>query len=493
MRDEDEDVSVEVTINTITGISRTLQLQADLAVRDAKAYIERILPGFPAAEQQLLQGSVILQDDERPFTEMAQQRQDLLVLRQPRMNLKKFLARKGYTTIDDPADLDDLLVDAGRSEEPNVCLEIICHPKFGRFDPPLHPNNRQRANILQSLVQRPLLTAFENLVQHEAFGHVPGLLDEAAVVLHNAASAGLEEHCRCMLASPHFQAAARRKPANQSTALHHAASIEVLRTLLESPALSTPEVLNGKDRFGCTVLHYVTTEQMCRFILAQPDFSAINDQDMSGQTALHCAKNAGICEALLEHGALGSLSVADNLGRTALHVLSRNSAALAVLLRFSSGVASEGVSFDINALDKRGRSALHFATSGEACELLFQAGFEAVNALDDCGMSALHSAKNMDVVQAILAHPNFCELNAVTSADYLSDTALSRAASLHDSQLVLELLQHKGHDLQSLQKAADFAQGLSHAASQALLAARDEQVEHAKDGAVSKKGFCNLL
>ncbi|CAE7250878.1 unnamed protein product [Symbiodinium microadriaticum] len=429
----------------------------------AKASIQQVLPGYPAVEQSLLRGL------------------ELLVLRQPRMNLSKFVANNGLHESDDPSDLDSLLSEAGRKEEPNVCLEIVCHPNFGRFEEREHRENKQRSTVLLNLLLQPLFPAFETLVQHEAFGQIPGMLDEAAGVLHSAASTGLADHCRCLLQSPHFREAACRK-ANYCTALHHAANAEILRILLQSPALSTAESLNAQDRFGCTLLHYVTSEEMCQVMLGHPNFTAINKEDASGQTALHCAKNPGICATLLEHGAACSLSVADSLGRTPLHTLSRNPKVLAVLFRSRAG-DNDRVDFDINALDKRGRSALHYATSAEACAVLFQAGFGAINALDDCGMSALHTATAkslLGVVRAVIEHPDFSQLNAVARADYCSDTALSRAASLRNSELVLELLQHGGHDSQSLQKAADFAQGLTEAAREKLLAALDEQLKATK-------------
>ena len=505
---QDEDSGVEVAITTITGQSCVVRLQATATVQEAKHSIESALPGFPVIEQQLLQGTAILPDDSRPFVEIAQQGLELLVLRQPRMNLKKFISEHGYTESDVPAYLDYLLREASRREEPNVCLEIICHPKFSRFEREEHRNNeKERASMLLSLLHQPLFPAFESLVQHEGFGQIPGMLDEAAVALHSAASAGLAQHCRCLLESPHFQAAASKKPGTSSTALHHAANAEVLRVLLDSPTLAT--ALNEQDRFGCTVLHYVTTEEMCRMILSQTVLASefVNKVDFSGQTALHCAKNAGISAALLEHGALCSLSVADNLGRTPLHTLARNAPALATLLRFSAAGSAgsgdgaedgaEGADFDVNALDKRGRTALHYATSEEACALLFQAGFGAINALDDVGMSALHTAKNLGVVRAVVEHPKFLKLNAICDfgISQHSDSALSRAASLGDSPLVLELLRHPGHDLQSLQKAADFAQGCTETACQALLAARDLQLKHETkvEEQMASKSRCTLL
>ena len=181
-------------------------------------------------------------------------------------------------------------------------------------------------------------------------------------------------------------------------------------------------------------------------------------------------------------------------GKTPLHTLSRNPKVLAVLFRSRAG-ENDRVEFDINALDKRGRSALHYATSAEACTALFQAGFTAINALDDGGMSALHAATAksiLGVVRAVIEYPDFSQLNAVAHADYHFDTALSRAASLHNSELVLELLQHSGHDSQSLQKAAGFAQGLTEVAREKLLAALDEQLKATKvEEPTSSR--CNLL
>ena len=241
----------------------------------------------------------------------------------------------------------------------------------------------------------------------------------------------------------------------------------------------------------------MTTEEACRLIFSQPGFTAVSCVDVSGQTALHCAKNAGICAALLEHGAVDCMNTKDNLGRTPLHTLARNVPALAALLS-----SRDGVHLDINALDKKGRSALHYVASEEACALLFQAGFGAINALDSSGMSALHTAKNLGVLRFILAQPEFRELNAtavtsmVVGAGEHVDTALSRAASLRDSARVLELLQHPGHELASLEKAVEFVEGLAEAAGQALTAARDLELKNQDTKAVeraTKMSRCDLL
>mmetsp|Transcript_30692 Transcript_30692/g.57461 ORF Transcript_30692/g.57461 Transcript_30692/m.57461 type:complete len:493 (-) Transcript_30692:105-1583(-) len=464
--------AVEIAFTTITGQLHQVHVPANMTVWDCKVQMET-LTQIPAVEQKLLDGTVILQDDMQPFGEIVQRGAELMILRQPGMDLPTFVKKHGLSESELAANLDELLAAAADHDEPSVCLEIVCHSNFGEFEDDESRTDKRRASVLQRLTQPGFLPAFECLVQHEAFGRIPGMLDEAFLSLHVAASRGLPAHCRCLLESPDFHGAAFRKDTNSTTALHHAANAQTLQALLECPALATAECLNAQDRHGCTALHYATTEEMCRMILTHPEFTSVNMQDLSGQTALHCARNPGICTALLEHGAAGSLDKADRMGRTALHALSRNEATLPSLLHLSTHEL-----FDINALDKRGRSALHFAGSDVVCSLLFAAGLEAVNAIDSYGMTCLHTAKTVAVARAILQHPRFCELNAMTllEATGRADTALMQAVSTGDEDMVLELIKHPGHDLQSLEKAIDSASSggrLQRSVLDALLAARD--------------------
>ena len=244
-----EDTTVEVALTTITGQSCTVRLPANATVRQGRAYIEAALQ-IPEQEQKLLKDTAILEEEAQPFWELAQQGVELLVLRQPRMNLRKFAAEHGYDDSDDlndPSNLDNLLIEAGHKEEPNVCLEIICHPQFGQFKVPERRAFMERTNILRSLNKQLLFPAFESLLKHENFGKIAGLLDSGAFALHLAASAGLADHCRCLLESPYFSRPAFRKAPGKSTALHHAANAEILGILLRSPALATAKVLNAQD------------------------------------------------------------------------------------------------------------------------------------------------------------------------------------------------------------------------------------------------------
>jgi hypothetical protein len=178
---------VEVAITTITGQTCHLRLAAGASVHEAKGQLEGLLR-IPAAEQKLLEGTQILEDDLRPFAEVAQRGAELLVIRQPQMNLSQFMARREHsgprTAADaDAAQLDHLLREAAGLEEPDVCLEITCHANFGRYADPERRTDHERASLLVHLLQKGLFRAFESLVQHEDFGRIPGMLDQAVYAL----------------------------------------------------------------------------------------------------------------------------------------------------------------------------------------------------------------------------------------------------------------------------------------------------------------------
>ena len=433
-----------VTFRSMAGESHTVQLHSGMAVSEAKEILEEKI-GIPRLEQRLLCGTAILDDEAKPFLQISRDKVDVQVLRQPRMTLEQFRKELGHG--EDPFALNILLQEAVRLEEPHVALEIVYHPDFADLDIPI----QEKGNMFKTLAVSGFAAAFEALLQHERVGEVEGVLDAGFAALHHAASRGLVLHCQHMLNSPHFHTASGRKSSgtgNGTTALHHAANETVLEVLLKSPDLSSTETLNATDRFGCTCLHYANTAEMCRIILGQPNFSSINLQDHSGQTALHRASSPGVCAEIIKDPSFDSLRCLDSLGRTAVHVLVRSEQIATVMLKNPTTIGADL----LDVLDTKGRSALHFAASGRVCDLLFAGGFTEINALDKQNQSALHTARNASVAKAILEHPNFNQLNAWSVN---TETALSHAAAISNDDLVVQLLKHPGHQVESLQAALD--------------------------------------
>ncbi|CAK9068744.1 unnamed protein product [Durusdinium trenchii] len=432
--------TVDVLVRALGGEGTPVTLRRGAAVSEAKRILEDVL-GIPTLEQRLLLGTSILDDEAEPFLDMAPLT-ELQVLRQPRLTLEQFRQELGHG--ETPFELNLLLAEAVRLEEPTVALEIVDHPNFAEGEMTIE----EQGKLLKILAVSGFAAAFEGLVQHERVGRRPGVLDKGFEALHHAASRGLLLHCQSLLNSPDFHAAGLRKQGN-TTPLHHAANEKVLETLLTCPDLRTDKVLNARDRYSCTCLHYASSPGACQMILSQPEFHSINAQDIGGRTALHCANSPGVAEEILRHPSFDSLSVTDSLGRSALHLLCRSEAIAEVLL------SVEMPQEVLDLLDKRGRSALHFAASEAVCRRLFAKGFSQVNALDSMKRSALHNARDAGVAKAILEHPDFDQLNARSEPGH--ETALAYAAAIRDDAMVRELLRHPGHEVESLQAALEFS------------------------------------
>lgn len=474
---------VEVAFRSMAGEKKLLQLPQNASVLEAKKILEDEM-GIPFLEQRLLHGTAILDDQAKPFLQISQEAVELQVLRQPRMTLEQFRKELGHG--ETALELNVLLSEAVRMEEPNVALEIVYHPDFADLEFSL----KDRGAWLRTLAVSGFATAFEALVEHERVGEIEGVLDEGFLALHSAASHGLVLHCQYLLKSPKFHAAAAKKggppgnatgPGNNTTALHHAANEAVLEVLLSCPELSSRETLNATDRFGCTCLHYASSVGMCRRILEHPNFHSVNLQDNTGQTALHRASSPGVCAEILKDPSFASLHCLDSFGRSAVHLLVRSEAMSTVLLKDPLDTMTSEL---LDLLDLKGRSALHFAATGTVCQLLFAAGFTAVNALDKSNRSALHAARNVGVARAILEHPGFKELNACSTDT--TTTALTQFTAISDDAMVLELLKHPRHEAESLQAALEVSRGLK-AATKAALEAK------LQDLSAPSSHICNIL
>ncbi|CAL1144149.1 unnamed protein product, partial [Cladocopium goreaui] len=399
-----------VAFRSMAGEQKLLQLPQNASVLEAKKILEDEM-GIPFLEQRLLHGTAILDDQAKPFLQISQEAAELQVLRQPRMTLEQFRKELGHG--ETALELNVLLSEAVRMEEPNVALEIVYHPDFADLEFSL----KDRGAWLRTLAVSGFATAFEALVEHERVGEIEGVLDEGTDVRK----------------SPKFHAAAAKKggppgnatgPGNNTTALHHAANEETETTIQAR-------------------------------------------QPYTGQVLL---------ASVLKFSKILPLRL-DSFGRSAVHLLVRSEAMSTVLLKDPlDTMTSElldllDMAWGCGAVDLKGRSALHFAATGTVCQLLFAAGFTAVNALDKSNRSALHAARNVGVARAILEHPGFKELNVAwqpgaCSTDTMT-TALTQFTAISDDAMVLELLKHPRHEAESLQAALEVSRGLK-AATKAL-------------------------
>eukprot|EP00440_Ansanella_granifera_P011540 gb/GFBE01012527.1/.p1 GENE.gb/GFBE01012527.1/~~gb/GFBE01012527.1/.p1 ORF type:complete len:512 (+),score=108.77 gb/GFBE01012527.1/:1-1536(+) len=463
------DGMVNVEVMTMAGDSFQICVEENATVWQAKQAIEEAL-GLPAVEQRLLEQATILDDDLKPFREISARGATLQVLRVPRMGLQQYLKENGRASSLTSQELEGILSKAARKDEADVCLEIVCHNDFGShwrgrdaavsLATQMHTEGREY--MLEVLSVGGLARPFIELVNHEMFGQVEGMLDVCSNALHLCSKRGLVLHCEALLGSPHFHAAAARN-ASGGTVLHHAANNDVLQALLAFEALSSYEVLNARDRYGCTCLHYATSERVCRAILQHPMFDSVNTADEYGQIALHNATNGGICTAILEHPGFTMLNAPDNKLQTPLHTLARREETFMALMRTADLTA-----LNVDAMDKHGRTALFNACSSAVCSELFKAGFSEVNAVDHLGRTALHACKSAEVARSILEHPDFNEVNA--RGGEVPRTALEEAARTRRDDVVLALLRssHR-HDPESIQNAAAYAHELGPDAAQLLL------------------------
>mmetsp|Transcript_116112 Transcript_116112/g.335357 ORF Transcript_116112/g.335357 Transcript_116112/m.335357 type:complete len:506 (-) Transcript_116112:37-1554(-) len=454
---------VVVTLSTLAGNTHEVQVPEAATVAQAKEEIERLL-GFRPAEQRLVLGGQILDDDLKPFGDL-QPRSVVQLIRIPFVSLKRFAQKCPGLANKEVSDLsqDDLLrifKDAAHEDQPEVCLEILSHSSWG-------PGVRSAPGLLESVAVGGLARVFQALVDDEFYGRAEGVLDSGFMALHTAAKRGLSLQCQALLASPNFSAAAERSTKNGATALHHAASEAILRLLLSHKALAAEECINMQDRRGCTCLHYASTESACLAILEQPSFIALDAVDAYGMTVLHTARVPGVCSAIIQHPLFTAINHRDEKGAPPLHYLVRTTAALPLLEARRSailqgvvpatGTRAEGgdelvgthdsalphavLHLDIDAVDARGRTALFFVRSGDVARALFEAGFSNVAAVErKSGRTALQECRNPDVIRQIVGRPEISkqsmriqEAFEEAQASGLGEAAgILRQAMLHD-------------------------------------------------------------
>ena len=163
-----------------------------------------------------------------------------------------------------------------------------------------------------------------------------------------------------------------------------------------------------KDDTGINSLHYAAMFGVEDVIDPLLNFDVdINAVDKDGRTALHLAIKRSHPEVALKliHGGANA-NVKDNTGRNSLH-----DAAMCTLDDVVNALLKLGV--DINAVDKEGRTALHGARTAAIALKLIRKGAKT-NVRDNAGCLPLHEAAKKglkDVMTPLLTHGE--DINAV--------------------------------------------------------------------------------
>jgi len=430
---------VALRVNFLGGEEHDLEVEDEATVEETKQQLEMLLQ-IPIKEQRLVLNGNVLDNSSRPFKDAdADGPVELLLVRAPAKSLEEFLNESLLSC--SSADLPRALALASAHDEASVCEEIVSHENF-----------QPHQGMLRDLVRGGLYNAFIYFFDHPGLPPMDDFTGALQDGLRVAARRGLALHCDELLKRLPAPLAGGISPEGCS-ALHHAANAEVTRLLLADESFSTGDAINAVDKYGCTCLHYASIEASARQILSHPNFTQVNTADQSLQTALHCARNVQVCSAILDHPDFNSLNARDNKGRTALHTCARSEAVACLLL-------SQGI--DANVVDQLGRTALHYARSPGLARALLDAGVEAGLA-DKEGQTALHCCVNAAVAELLLSQPGF----PVNARDSQGKTALSIAAQLSRSDVVLDILAAKGVEVD----LCDCGAGLTEEARSALEAA----------------------
>ena len=200
-----------------------------------------------------------------------------------------------------------------------------------------------------------------------------------------------------------------------------------------------PELINAVDNSGQTVLHSVAqngSEPVAGMLLKlKPEL--INTVDNDGKTALHCATQSG-CEpgvGMLLKIKPELINAVDNSGRNILHCAAQagSEPGVGMVLKLLRPV-------QIRAVDKDGKTALHWATErmygGEKIvEILLQKRPEFINEVDKDGKTVLHSAAasgNVGVVGMLLK----TKPELINIADKQNKTALHWAIEKNHENII---------------------------------------------------------
>eukprot|EP00913_Durusdinium_trenchii_P030286 g28374.t1 len=212
--------TVDVLVRALGGEGTPVTLRRGAAVSEAKRILEDVL-GIPTLEQRLLLGTSILDDEAEPFLDMAPLT-ELQVLRQPRLTLEQFRQELGHG--ETPFELNLLLAEAVRLEEPTVALEA--HQMFDEF----WCDKRGRSALHFAASEAVCRRLFA-----KGFSQVNALDSMKRSALHNARDAGV---AKAILEHPDFDQLNARSEPGHETALAYAAAIRddaMVRELLRHP------------------------------------------------------------------------------------------------------------------------------------------------------------------------------------------------------------------------------------------------------------------
>lgn len=217
--------------------------------------------------------------------------------------------------------------------------------------------------------------------------------------LHLSAAVASAELCVLLLS---HGAKVQAKDSTGATALHYAAlsgSVEVIRVLMEHESH-----VDDKDDLGRTPLHLAVHSgayDAARVLIDEFEGS-VSSKDAAGCTPAHYAASSGdvrCLELLVDRG--GAVSAEDTKGAQPLHFAAGEGKETTV------GYLVDSAGADVFAVDKRGRTALHYASIRGSLQCLKKlvSRRAEINRRDDAGWTALHYAYregHADVFDALM-------------------------------------------------------------------------------------------
>ena len=278
--------------------------------------------------------------------------------------------------------------------------------------------------------------------------------------------------------------------------LHHivlnGGNVHAFTSLIQqrSDAACLTELLNERDQFGCTPLHYASREGNLKSIQNLLELGAlINPKNDDNQSPLHFAARYGRFHTVkhLLASPRGHLIIneMDGEGMTCLHIASAHGHTRIVQLLLQRGALLHR--------DHRGRTPLHYAAAGghaSTMQQLLLVHSHLLDQLDREGNTALHLA-------AIRARSNAAQLllslNCKLRRNYTDHTPMDYALHLKHAQVMRIFVLHPQRSNEIInfptKKYSSLIEGLVANMPEVMIAVLDKGIQRSDDQSEDSKSY----